>query len=66
MPPPGSGLNQPALLTYRRMAVRQPDDKAAVEAVRAKLQKASERSGGVFVHFDPKEGIWMLKVDSWA
>ena len=67
MPPPGQGLNQPALLTFRRMALRarSGSDWRAVEAFRGRLLEASARLGGVFVHYDPDEGVWMLKVDRW-
>lgn len=65
LPPAGHGLNQPALLTFRRMAVKKPDDQKLVSAFRKRLQEASERMGGVFVHYDPKEAVWMLKLDAW-
>lgn len=32
-PPPGSGLNQPAIITLRRMAVREPNDRKSGEGV---------------------------------
>lgn len=41
MPPRGSGLNGPALLTFRRMLVKDRSDSAAVEKFRAKLQVQS-------------------------
>lgn len=63
--PPGRGLNQPALLTFRRMVVKKPDDQKLVAAFRKRLQEASERMGGVFVHYDPREAVWMLKLDAW-
>ena len=63
LPPPGRGLNQPALLTFRRMAVRRSDGEATL---RARLVQASTRMGGVFVHYDAREGVWMLKVDRWV
>ena len=65
LPQPGQGLNQPALLTFRRMMVRQPNDRRTVEAFRGKLLEASARMGGVFVHYDPDEGVWLMKLDSW-
>ena len=65
MPPPGTGLNQPALLTFRRMAVRQKDDRRTVDAFRGKLAEASARLNGLFVHYDPDDGVWLLKLDSW-
>lgn len=65
LPPPGQGLNQPALLTFRRMAVRRPDDKSSVEAFKSKLMEASTRMHGIFVHYDPLQGVWLLKLDSW-
>ncbi|KAL4457257.1 hypothetical protein ABPG75_012122 [Micractinium tetrahymenae] len=65
LPPPGRGLNQPALLTFRRMAVKKPDDQKLVAAFKKRLQEASERMGGVFVHYDSKEAVWMMKLDAW-
>lgn len=64
-PPPGEGLNQPALLTFRRMALRQPADRRTVDAFRGRLLEAAARMGGVFVHYDPDEGVWILKSDTW-
>lgn len=64
-PPPGEGLNQPALLTFHRMSLRQPADRRAVAAFRGRLLEAAARMGGVFVHYDPDEGVWMLKLDTW-
>lgn len=65
LPPPGQGLNQPALLTFRRMAVRQRHDRRTVDAFRGTLLETSARLGGVFVHYDADEGVWMLKLDRW-
>ena len=62
-PPHGSGLNQPAMLTFRRMTVRRPNDRREVEAFRGRLMEASLRLGGTFVHYDPEDGVWMVKVD---
>ena len=64
-PPPGSGLNQPALLTFRRMTVRSVNDRRTVDAFRGKLMQASARMNGVFVHYDPDEGVWLMKMDAW-
>lgn len=64
-PPRGEGLNQPALLTFRRMALRQPADRRTVDAFRGRLLEAAARMGGVFVHYDPDEGVWILKLDTW-
>lgn len=62
-PPHGSGLNQPAMLTFRRMTVRRPNDRREVEAFRGRLMEASLRLGGTFVHYDPEDGVWMVKVE---
>lgn len=35
----------------------------AVDAFRGKLLDAAARMGGVHVHYDPDEGVWILKVD---
>lgn len=64
-PPPGEGLNVPAIVTLRRMRVRDPNDRRAVEAFRGRLLAAALRMGGTFVHYDPDEGIWMLKIESY-
>ncbi|PRW57893.1 type I polyketide synthase [Chlorella sorokiniana] len=64
-PPVGEGLNQPALLTFRRMALRQPADRRAVDAFRGRLFEAAARMGGLFVHYDPVDGVWLLKLDTW-
>ena len=64
-PPPGSGLNQPALLTFRRMTVRSANDRRTVDAFRGKLMQASAHMNGVFVHYDPDEGVWLMKMDAW-
>lgn len=47
------------------MAVKKPDDPKLVAAFKKRLQEASERMGGVFVHYDPQEAVWMLKLDAW-
>lgn len=65
LPPAGQGLNKAALVTFRRMAVKDGSDVAAAEAFRAKLQEASARMGGVFVHYDPADGVWLVKLDAW-
>ena len=65
LPPAGEGLNQPGLLTFRRMAVRNPNDRRGVEAFRGKLLEASARMNGVFVHYDPEQGVWLMKLDAW-
>ena len=59
---PGSGLNRPALLTFRRMHVKQKDAKS-VSRFRAKLVEHAARLGGVFVHYDADAGTWIVKVD---
>lgn len=65
-PPPGEGLNVPAIVTLSGMRVRDPGNRLAVEAFRGRLLAAAARMGAVHVHFDPEgEGVWMLKVDSF-
>jgi hypothetical protein len=61
-PAPGSGLNRPALLTFRRMHVKQKDAKSLAR-FRAKLVDHAARMGGIFVHYDPDAGNWLMKVD---
>lgn len=65
MPPPGAGLNQPAMLTLRHMAVKQPNDAHVVAAFKRKLEEAAGRMGAIFVHYDPQEGVWLTKLDVW-
>ena len=65
LPPAGEGLNQPGLLTFRRMAVRNPNDRRGVEAFRGRLLEASARMNGMFVHYDPEQGVWLMKLDAW-
>lgn len=65
LPPPGQGLNKAALVTFRRMGVKAGADAAAADALRAKLAEASARMGGVFVHYDPADGVWLVKLDAW-
>ena len=65
LPPAGQGLNQAGLLTFRRMAVRNPYDRRGVEAFRGKLLQAATRMNGVFVHYDPDQGVWVMKLDVW-
>ena len=61
-PAPGSGLNKPALLTFKRMHVKQKDAKS-IGRFKAKLADHAARLGGVFVHYDADAGIWIVKVD---
>ena len=65
LPPPGKGLNKAALVTFRRMGAKAGADPAAVDGLRAKLAEASARMGGVFVHYDPTDGVWLVKLDAW-
>ncbi|PSC67784.1 polyketide synthase [Micractinium conductrix] len=64
LPPSGSGLNQPAMLTFRRMAVKQPGDARVVAAFKRKLEEAAGHMGAIFVHYDPREGVWLIKLDA--
>ena len=32
---------------------------------RGRLLAAAARLGGVFVHYDPQEGVWLMKLDTW-
>ncbi|KAK9829172.1 hypothetical protein WJX72_004291 [[Myrmecia] bisecta] len=62
IPPIGQGLNGPAMLTFRRMHMKQKDAKS-LERFAAKLREHSARAGGVFVHYDADAGVWIMKVD---
>ena len=70
LPPSGSGLNQPAMLTFRRMAVKQPGDARVVAAFKRKLEEAAGHMGAIFVHYDPGRvcgsSSWMHGSDSAA
>ena len=61
-PLPGSGLNGPAMLTFRRMHVKQKDEASVAKFV-AKLRDHAAKIGGIFVHFDVDAGTWLMKVD---
>ena len=61
---PGAGLNQPALLTYKKIfpkAARPLRGQRA--ALKAALLQACVRMGATFVHYDDEEGVWMTKAD---
>ena len=63
---PGSGLNQPALLTMKKIFPKGDGrHKGVVQAFRGVLLQAAQRMGATFVHWDPDQGVWILKVDSW-
>lgn len=62
-PARGAGLNVPALLTFRRMLVKNRDDAAAVAKFRAKLEAHAAKIGAVFVHYEAASGTWVMKVD---
>ncbi|CAL8465609.1 g5145 [Coccomyxa elongata] len=61
-PAQGEGLNRPALLTFRRMHVKQKSDNS-IAKFRAKLMDHAAKLGGVFVHYDADTGNWIMKVD---
>jgi acyl carrier protein len=62
-PPPGEGLNQPALLTLKKMHARGGRGGRGEAAFRGRLLQACARAGATFVHWDPEEGVWMMKVE---
>jgi acyl carrier protein len=62
-PPPGGGLDQPALLTYRRIFMRGAPGRRAEAAFRGRLLQACVRLGATFVHWDPAEGVWVAKAE---
>ena len=64
-PPPGEGLNNPAMLTFRRMIVKQKGDAKALAKFRQKLIDHAAKIGAVFVHYDAEIGTWMMKVESF-
>ncbi|BDA51457.1 probable inactive phenolphthiocerol synthesis polyketide s at N-terminal half [Coccomyxa sp. Obi] len=61
-PAAGEGLNRPALLTFRRMLVKQKSE-SSVAKFRTKLVDHAAKLGGVFVHYDADTGNWIMKVD---
>lgn len=64
-PERGTGLNVPALLTFRRMLVKNREDAAAVAGFRGKLQAHAAKVGAVFVHYEVDTGTWVMKVDGF-
>lgn len=64
-PPPGEGLNMPALLTFRRMVVKQKEDAKAVAKFKQRLVDHASKIGAVFVHYEVETGMWTMKVDSF-
>lgn len=64
-PPPGQGLNMPALLTFRRMVVKQKGDAKVVAKFKQRLIDHAAKIGAVFVHYEVETGIWNMKVDSF-
>ena len=64
-PLPGSGLNQPALLTFKRIFPRSKTSKGSIMAFKGVLLQACSRMGATFVHWDPDEGVWIAKVEQF-
>lgn len=62
-PSPGYGLNQPSLITLKGIIPRGQKDYKSILAFKGKLLQACARMGGVFVHYDPDQGIWILKTE---
>lgn len=60
LPPPGEGLNVPALLFFQlNLRSQNAHDLAAFQA---KLEERGARNGGRFVHYDPRASVWIVKV----
>lgn len=38
-------------------------DAKAIERFKVKLKENAARIGGVFVHYEPESGTWLMKVD---
>jgi hypothetical protein len=64
-PAHGTGLNVPALLTFRRMVVKDRADAGALAAFRGKLEAHAAKIGAVFVHYEADSGTWVMKVDGF-
>jgi acyl carrier protein/aryl carrier-like protein len=64
-PLPGEGLNQPALLTFKRIFPRTKSSKGSIMAFKGVLLQACSRMGATFVHWDPDEGVWIAKTDQF-
>jgi hypothetical protein len=62
-PAVGAGLNQPALVTFRSVRVRDPNDRRLVDAFKGRLLQAAARLGATHVHYDPDGGVWIIKLD---
>ncbi len=64
-PLPGEGLNQPALLTFKRIFPKTKATKASIMAFKGVLLQACSRMGSTFVHWDSEAGVWILKLDQF-
>ncbi len=64
-PPPGEGLSQPALLTFRRIFVKGKASKSSILAFKGVLLQACARAGATFVHYDSDRGSWIMKMDQF-
>ena len=64
-PLPGDGLNQPALLTFKRIFPKTKASKASIMAFKGVLLQACSRMGSTFVHWDSEAGVWILKLDQF-
>lgn len=51
-----------AELSSRKMMVKQKDAKS-LDKFKAKLKENAGKIGGVFVHYEPESGTWLMKVD---
>lgn len=66
MPDIGRGLNQPALMTLKKIFPSKRMVKIQKSmAFRGLLLQACVRMGATFVHYDADEGVWVLKVDGF-
>lgn len=55
------GLNRPALVTFKKVRARDQSK----ENMRGILYRAAARMGATFVHWDPDQGIWIIKMDGF-
>jgi nuclear pore complex protein Nup98-Nup96 len=65
-PARGHGLNQVAMLTLKKIFPKGGvTDKKAIDKFREKLAQVSLKMHGMLVHYDEKEGVWIVKVEGF-
>lgn len=54
--------NDGASVLHRRMLIKQQDP-GSIAKFQAKLQGHAKKMGGTFVHYNARDGVWILKVE---